>query len=464
MNKIYILLLLSLVALTSRAESNKGLTDTDNYVEKRTTTLFDDFWYKTRQYGLCAEPDDPYAAFNTMIVGTWYENQSNKITFNADGTTDYGTGYTYKFIPLQGTILMYNSEGTLANQIYVMKMSGDTMILRESGSNEMKVYTNFFPPVKHVTKILNVPDEAEVSFSRDGSIAYSKDFKITPVIIPQNADNRELIWTSTDEKIAKVYKGANGSYEISPGLTYGTAYLTCTAADGSGVSVTCKVVSTHEYVDLGLSVNWATMNVGATERKSAGYYFAWGETEPASESKQIFSWETYKWAEGTENDDPKMTKYCDRAKWGIVDNKMVLDLEDDAAHVYWGEDWRMPTVEEVNELIENCTFTNQRQYTFGEEWITATSKINGNKIFIPFSVFYGFTGLADELTTFKYTYFWTSSYAPRESMRPSANCFYYLYTWNLSGQGNMEKPVATWNGVCIGYPIRPVRPNPNYKK
>lgn len=454
MNKIYILLLLSLIALTSRAESNKGLTDTDNFVEKRTTTLFDDFWYKTRQYGLCAEPDDPYAAFNTMIVGTWYENQSNKITFNADGTTDYGTGYTYKFIPLQGTILLYNSEGTLANQIYVMKMSGDTMVLRESGSNEMKVYTNFFPPVKHVTAITNVPDEVEVSLDKELSLQIGgriKQFIITPVVIPQNADNKELIWTSTDENIAQVHKSPvfKGSYAISPGLTYGTAYVTGTAADGSGVSVTVKVVNTQWSIDLGLSVNWATKNIGASESWLLGDKFAWGETEPKDE----YTWETYKWAEGTTDNDPKLTKYCDdysaRHGYGIADNKNELDLEDDAAHVLWGSDWRMPTYEEVKELIENCDI--KRSYYWGDgvgyEILEVTSKINGNSFYIPYD------------RSNYLTFCWSSSkninWISTEANVLGADIYEIL---------NDKYSYKKGRSVYYGLPIRPVRPNPNYKK
>lgn len=450
MNKIYILLLLSLVALISRAESNKGLTDTDNYVEKRTTTLFDDFWYKTRQYGLCAEPDDPYAALNTMIVGTWYENQSLKITFNADGTTDYGTGYTYKFFPLQGTILMYNSDGSIASQVYVMKMSGDTMILRESGSNEMKVYTNFFPPVKHVTAITNVPDEVEITFRMNGSTATYSRLKITPTVIPQNADNRELIWTSTDEKIVKVHKGANGSYELSPELTYGTAYVTGTAADGSGVSVTCKVVSTRWSVDLGLSVNWATMNIGASESWLPGDEFAWGETEP----KEEYTWETYKWAEGTTDDDPKLIKYCDDFSatrgWGIIaDNKNTLDLEDDAAHVLWGSEWRMPTYEEIEELIENCTYNLSVYKVFTDESgekhevLEMTSKINGNSIYLP-------------VLPRTHDFFWSSSKNLFLVSTYAQTFGYNTYYTNLDHKSARK--------VYAGLPIRPVRPNPNYKK
>lgn len=117
----------------------------------------------------------------------------------------------------------------------------------------------------------------------------------------------------------------------------------------------------HRYVDMGLSVKWATCNVGADKPEDFGDYYAWGETESKSEyllSNYRFS----KWFISDETNDSTMllTKYCNNAGYGydgLVDNKTVLDPEDDVAHVKWGGDWRIPTIEEWNELKENCTWT-----------------------------------------------------------------------------------------------------------
>ncbi|MBO7113646.1 MAG: hypothetical protein J6V95_00560 [Bacteroidaceae bacterium] len=117
----------------------------------------------------------------------------------------------------------------------------------------------------------------------------------------------------------------------------------------------------HRYVDMGLSVKWATCNVGADKPEDLGNYYAWGETETKSEyllSNYRFS----KWFISDETNDSTMllTKYCNNAGYGydgLVDNKTVLDPEDDVAHVKWGGDWRIPTIEEWNELKENCTWT-----------------------------------------------------------------------------------------------------------
>ena len=130
----------------------------------------------------------------------------------------------------------------------------------------------------------------------------------------------------------------------------------------------------HEYVDLGLSVKWATCNVGANKPEEYGDYFAWGETEP----KSTYSWSTYKWCNGSYD---TQTKYCTNSSYGTVDNRTVLDKEDDAASVNWGGSWRMPTKAEQDELRQQCTWTWTTQN--GVNGYKVTSKSNGNSIFLP---------------------------------------------------------------------------------
>ena len=123
-----------------------------------------------------------------------------------------------------------------------------------------------------------------------------------------------------------------------------------------------------EAVDLGLSVKWANMNVGAKKESGFGTYFAWGETQP----KEYYSWKTYAWSRG---DSQFLTKYS------TTDKRTQLALADDAARTNLGGEWRMPTVDEYEELIANCTW----------QWITKdgvngykiTSKKTGNSIFLP---------------------------------------------------------------------------------
>ena len=160
---------------------------------------------------------------------------------------------------------------------------------------------------------------------------------------------------------------------LQPGIIYyvrayatgkkGTAY-------GEELSFTTE---THAYVDLGLSVKWATCNIGASSPEEYGDYFAWGETAP----KDVYVWSTYKWCNGSQN---TLTKYCTNKEYGAVDNKITLELEDDAAHVNWGGEWRMPTKEELEELHKKCTWTPTKiNGVSGREIIGP----NGNKLFLP---------------------------------------------------------------------------------
>ncbi len=144
------------------------------------------------------------------------------------------------------------------------------------------------------------------------------------------------------------------------------------------------------YVDLGLpsGLKWATCNLGATTPEGYGDYFAWGETSP----KEDYYWNTYKWCIYTESPkDINLTKYF--VKYigsgyihGEVDNKVTLEPEDDAAHVNWGGNWRMPTVTEIEELMntENCTWKWKDNYNnTGVNGHLVTSNKNSNSIFLP---------------------------------------------------------------------------------
>ena len=148
--------------------------------------------------------------------------------------------------------------------------------------------------------------------------------------------------------------------------------------------VTPPAETQYEAVDLGLSVKWATMNVGATSPEDYGGYYAWGETE----EKDNYDWITYKWCNGSYN---TMTKYCANSSYGIVDNKTTLDLEDDVAHVKWGGSWRMPTKAEQDELSNNCTWEWTTQNGVNGCKVTGS---NGNSIFLPGAGYRNGTGVS----------------------------------------------------------------------
>ena len=157
----------------------------------------------------------------------------------------------------------------------------------------------------------------------------------------------------------------------------------------------------HEYVDLGLpsGLKWATCNVGANSPEEYGDYFAWGETEP----KDNYSLSTYKYCNGSST---RMTKYCTSSSYGTVDNKTVLELEDDAAYVNWGGNWRMPTTAEQDELrnTNNCTWEWTTQN--GVYGYKVTSVVNGNSIFLPAAGYRYYGSLS---SAGSYGYYWSSS-------------------------------------------------------
>ncbi len=134
-------------------------------------------------------------------------------------------------------------------------------------------------------------------------------------------------------------------------------------------------ITTGEAIDLGLSVKWASYNVGATKPEEYGGYYAWGETEEKSD----YEWYTYKYCNDTHY---SMTKYCTSSSYGTVDNKTTLEPEDDVATVKWGGTWRMPTRAELDELLNNCTWTCTTLNGVNGHRVTGP---NGNSIFLPFT-------------------------------------------------------------------------------
>lgn len=128
-------------------------------------------------------------------------------------------------------------------------------------------------------------------------------------------------------------------------------------------------IGEYEYVDLGLSVKWATKNIGANKINDVGDYFAWGEVK----TKDQYYEESYF----------DYSNNLDYIKYNQDSRLNQLDDIDDAAHRLWGFSWRMPTVKEVKELIDNCSF--QLCEVEDVSGILITSDLNSNSIFIPCS-------------------------------------------------------------------------------
>ena len=109
-------------------------------------------------------------------------------------------------------------------------------------------------------------------------------------------------------------------------------------------------VSTNAILDLGLSVKWASSNVGATSPELMGNTYAWGELI-ANKEVSYLGWDCYKYCMGTEY---SITKYNTNSNYGIVDNKTRLENSDDVAYQLSGGTMRIPTKDEMSELYNNC--------------------------------------------------------------------------------------------------------------
>ena len=133
-----------------------------------------------------------------------------------------------------------------------------------------------------------------------------------------------------------------------------------------------------EAIDLGLpsGTKWASWNVGASKPEEYGSYYAWGETE----EKDYYDLSTYKYCNGSLD---AMTKYCTTSRYGndgFTDGLTELLPEDDAATANWGAPWHMPTVDQINELLANCTRTWTQHNGVNGTLVTGP---NGNTIFLP---------------------------------------------------------------------------------
>ena len=197
------------------------------------------------------------------------------------------------------------------------------------------------------------------------------------------------------------------SKEASKTATIYTSSSTKRAINISGLSWNNRSL---QLVDLGLSVKWANMNLGASSPNEVGNYYAWGEVT----TKNIFTYDSYVFENGAYN---LITKYCPSSKpeyWdgvGSPDDKNVLEPIDDAAHVWIGGSWRMPTQEEIKELQDNCTFvwTTNYEETGKRGYIVSSNKpgYEANSVFFPATGFCFSTTIGYLVDT--YVGFWSSS-------------------------------------------------------
>ena len=201
---------------------------------------------------------------------------------------------------------------------------------------------------------------------------------------------------------------------ITEGITTYGNEVSFTTLDSNYEEVETGEINGHAYVDLGLSVKWATCNVGANSPEEYGQYFAWGETSP----KTVF----------TEENSLTNKKHME---------DFSGDEQYDAAAANWGGGWRMATSDEYTELINDCTWI-----LVENEGYKVTGP-NGNSIFIPTSGFYNGSSLDNSGT-----YSWSSTPCNEydNDVQSKAFCIYadFIFVSNLADRyvGATVRPVV----------------------
>lgn len=188
----------------------------------------------------------------------------------------------------------------------------------------------------------------------------------------------------------------------------------------------------YEYVDLGLSVKWATCNVGASNPWEYGAYYQWAGTRDVSSTSINLDWNNCPYHTGSSYSSG-FTKYIssdNSSYWsgpGSPDDKTVLDSGDDVVCVELGGSWRMPTDNEWRELRQNCTWTwTTINGVNGYEVTSKKPNYTGRSIFLPAAGYRHGDNLND---VGSHGYYWSSSlYA----YHPDSACSLYYYSEDIS--------------------------------
>ena len=325
---------------------------------------------------------------------------------------------------------------------------------------EHNCYRRYGLPVRPVCRVFDRVTGVHLSRTELGlSVGLTSTLRAT--LVPVSAPNKSVTWISSDNGIATVTSDG-----LVTAIAIGTATITVATVDG-GYEASCVVTviptssGVPEMIDLGLSVKWATFNVGATKPEDYGDYFAWGETEPyyeagfAQENPQShwlqgklhgYDWPSYKYGSASD----QLTKYCNDESSGLnyfTDNNSMLDSEDDVAHMQWGGDWRMPTEEEFEELENNCSWT----------WTTLNGvsgyRVTSNKSgYTDRSIFLPAVGCRYDTNLYLYDvgsdgYYWSSSLDTDEGPHCARSLYFHEYNYYVDYIGR----------VC-GCSVRPVCP------
>ena len=315
-----------------------------------------------------------------------------------------------------GSLVMLQTNLDEAKTLTAVELKAQDAVLTTAGTMDL---TDTKPGIKATTR----SDALTIALT-DFQVAKDETTTIYFMMAPTNLSGETLELILSDEGGAYIQFDVAGK-DFVAGKAY--AYQ---LTEGKKLAA-----SIPDYaVDLGLPSGtlWADRNVGADVPEAYGDFFAWGETE----AKETYAWDTYSLCEGS---NKTMTKYCSQTTYGTVDDKTTLDLEDDAAYVNMGEDWRMPTAAEQQELFTKCTCEWTTQNGVNGYKLTGP---NNNSIFLPVA---GYHTNKLYLNAGNVGYYWSSTLFPNYSY--SANVLYF---------DSSSYKFDNRNNRCIGYSVRAV--------
>ena len=255
---------------------------------------------------------------------------------------------------------------------------------------------------------------SRIYFGRD-DIQMIEGERIVPEIFfsPDAARNKDLFWTSSDPEVVSV---SSSSGELLA-LKLGSSTITAKSYDGgktASIDVYVNPLPVPDQVDLGLSVNWASFNVGARKTEDIGFLYEWGETFPEYRS--------------------------------------YSGKDEDVASVKFGGKWRMPTLSEIDDLREKCTW----EWTTlnGVQGYRVTSRLNDSSIFLP----------AEENNFYDYGGFYGGYWTQTKHIKYSGDIYTLVFTRNSlyyyeddhDGSDNVTHYIRAVYGDPADYPVSSV--------
>lgn len=393
---------------------------------KTNTEVFDEFYEKIKTGELVAPSFD--LTLTEINSGVVYSFKGN---WNSHDLLTLRTG-TYKIVgksTAEGDNIQERCSFTFDEQIDI-SITSDVITLHAKYDSSLLILNN-----EQIQTLQNHNGSVLTSFFTFNTYRYA--FVNGLLYNVENKDKAYILGKYTNNAEFKIFTG-NLSFEKGKYYVYNN--ISCSfevppMEEGGGTNSEIEGRERiADAVDLGLPSGtlWATWNIGASAPEEYGDYFAWGEIAP----KRTYNWSTYKF--GQENN---YTKY------NSMDGLTELELEDDAAHVIWGDGWRMPTHKDELELVRECLWESVEINGISGYKITGH---NGNSIFMPRGGLYDGTDNEMDGTNVSlvnsYGWYWSSTLNSTGSSYAQGLCFFPSLLDNVS---NHER--------CDGHNIRPVR-------